>query len=38
LRSPIPFAALIRRVVIDFRVVERWATALFERDFTEFSQ
>jgi hypothetical protein len=37
-RSPTPFAAVIRRAVIDFRVVERRAAALFERDFTEFSQ
>jgi chromosome segregation ATPase len=37
-RSPSPFAALINRAVADFRIVERRAAALFERQFAEFSE
>jgi hypothetical protein len=37
-RSPSPFAPLINRAVADFRIVERRAAALFERQFAEFSE
>jgi hypothetical protein len=37
-RSPSSFAGLIKRAVADFRIVERRAVALFEREFADFSQ